>query len=76
MRLELAVRFSVSSSSTLPRSKFRVVSHADAYLHRARTQLARQRKQSLVASEAEGHAQSFDLQRPRRHVRSKRAAQR
>ncbi len=40
VRLELAVRRIVSSSSAFPRSKLRVVSHAVAYLRQGPTRVS------------------------------------
>ena len=81
VRLELAVRFSVSSSSVLPRSKLRVDSHADAYLHAAyeteRTSFASAACAcARCAKKSANDAQRFDLLRLSRDVRCKSAAER
>ena len=80
VRLELAVRFSVSSSSVLPRSKLRVDSHADAYLHEAqkteRGAFASARARASGAKRSKNDAQRFDLLRLSCNMRCKGAAQR
>ena len=81
VRLELALRFSVSSSSVFPRSKFRVDAHADAYLPAAqsagRKTLASVSMSTLHKTQnAKTNAQRFDLLRLSRHVGCKGAAER